>query len=129
MQKPKSIRLSVTLVVLTIASGLLIRFGPLGLPRFVAKYGGSVLWALMIYWIVSTLLPRWPVGAIALLAGSIATSIEFLKLFHVPWLDSFRITLPGVLLLGRVFSVWDILAYCFAMAIGAVVDGEIRRPR
>lgn len=127
MQKPRSIRLSTILVLVTIASGLLIRFGPLGLPRFVTKCGGSVLWALMIYWIVSTLLSRWPVGAVALLTGTIATSVELLKRFHVPWLDSFRITLPGVLLLGRVFSVWDILAYWVAMPIGAVADRWVRR--
>jgi Protein of unknown function (DUF2809) len=125
MQKPRSIRVTMALLV-TIAGGLLIRFGPLGLPRFVVKYGGSALWALMIYWIVSTLLPRWRVVAVALLAGSVATSVEFLKLYHAPWLDSFRITLPGVLLLGRFFSVQDMLAYWVAIALGAVLDRCIR---
>ena len=127
MQKPRSIRLSTTLVLLTIAGGLLVRFGPLGLPRFVAKYGGSVLWALMIYWIVSTLLPQRRLVAVALLAGSVATSVEFLKLYHAAWLDSFRMTAPAVLLLGRVFSVWDILAYWLAMTIGVALDKCIRR--
>jgi hypothetical protein len=125
MQKPRSIRVTMALLV-TIAGGLLIRFGPLGLPRFVVKYGGSALWALMIYWIVSTLLPRWRVVAVALLAGSVATSVEFLKLYHAPWLDSFRITLPGVLLLGGFFSVQDMLAYWLAIALGAVLDRCIR---
>jgi len=76
MHKPRSIHISTTLVLVTLASGLLIRFGPLGLPRFMVKYGGSVLWALMIYWIVSTLLPRQSVVAVALAAGSVATSVE-----------------------------------------------------
>ncbi len=127
MQKPRSIRVSTTLLLVTIAGGLLIRLGPLGLPRFVVKYGGSVLWALMIYWIVSTLLPWCRVGAVALLAGAVATSVEFLKLYHAPWLDSFRITVPGVLLLGRFFSVWDIVAYWLAMSLGAVLDRCIQR--
>lgn len=61
MQKPRSIRVSTTLVLVTLASGLLTRLGPLDLPRFVVKYGGSVLWALMIYWIVSLPLQRWSV--------------------------------------------------------------------
>jgi len=126
-QKPRSIRVTTALLLVTIAGGLIIRFGPLGLPRFVVKYGGSVLWALMIYWIVSALLPRWRVVAVALLAGSLATSVEFLKLYHAAWLDSFRITLPGVLLLGRLFSAWDILAYWLAVTGGAVLDRYIRR--
>jgi hypothetical protein len=129
MQKPRSILVTTTLLFVTIAGGLLIRFGPLGLPRFVVKYGGSVLWALMIYWIVSTLLPWWRVAAIALLAGTLATSVEFLKLYHVPWLDSFRLTVPGILLLGRFFSVRDIVAYWLAMTFGAVLDRCIRRHR
>ena len=49
MSKPRPVLISCTLVLATIVSGLVIRFGPLGLPRFVAKYGGSILWALMIY--------------------------------------------------------------------------------
>ncbi len=127
MEKPRSILVSTTLLFLTIAGGLLISFGPLGLPRFVVKYGGSVLWAVMIYWIVSTLLPRWRVATAALMAGSLATSVEFLKLYHAPWLDSFRITLPGVLLLGRFFSVRNIVAYWLAITLGAVLDRCIRR--
>lgn len=126
MSRPRPVSVSSTLVLATVVSGLLIRFGPLGLPRFVVKYGGSVLWALMIYWIVSTLLPWWRVAAIALLAGSVATSVELLKLHHAPWLDSFRMTGPGVLLLGRFFSVWDILAYWLAMILGAMLDACIR---
>ncbi len=126
MSRPRPVSVSSTLVLATVVSGLLIRFEPLGLPRFVVKYGGSVLWALMIYWIVSTLLPWWRVAAIALLAGSVATSVELLKLHHAPWLDSFRMTGPGVLLLGRFFSVWDILAYWLAMILGAMLDACIR---
>ena len=62
MQKPRSMLLSITLLLITIASGLLIRFGPLGLPFFVVKYGGSILWALMIYWIISSSIPMVACG-------------------------------------------------------------------
>jgi hypothetical protein len=119
--------MSTALVLVTLGSGLRTRFGPLGLPPVVVKYGGSVLWSLLIYWIVSTLLPRWSVVAVALLAGSFATSVEFLKLYHAAWLDSFRTTIPGVLLLGRPFSVWEFLAYWLAMTIGALLNRYIRR--
>ena len=114
--------MSFALVLVTIAGGLLIRFGPLGLPRFVVKYGGSMLWALTIYWVVSALFARWRVLSVALLAGSLATAVECVKLYHSPWIESFRLTLPGILLLGRVFSGWDILAYWLAVAVGAVLD-------
>ncbi len=119
--------LSLTLLIVTIAAGLAIRFVPLGLPAFIVKYGGSVLWALMIYWIVTTLLPHLHVAAAALLAGGIATGVEFAKLLHYPALDAFRLTLPGILLLGRYFSVWDIVAYWLAISLGALADRRLRR--
>jgi hypothetical protein len=119
---------SLGLMFATVVAGLAIRFAPLGLPHFVAKYGGSMLWALMIYWIVSALLPSWRVPAVALVAGALATAVEFLKLYHAPALDAFRLTLPGVLLLGRFFSVWDIVAYWLAIFVGAFVDRTRAKP-
>lgn len=124
---PRSIVLSLALMLVTVVCGLVVRFAPLGLPPFVVKYGGSTLWALMVYWIVSALLPSWRLFVIALLAGVIATAVEFVKLYHSPGLDTFRLTLPGILLLGRFFSVWDIVAYWFAISVGAFVDSSIRR--
>lgn len=118
--------LSLALVLLTVAAGLVIRFAPLGLPSFIVKYGGSTLWALMIYWIVSALLPSWRLLKVALLTGAFTAAIEFFKLYHSPTLDAFRLTLPGVLLLGRSFSVWDIIAYWLAISIGVFSDKRIR---
>ena len=56
------------------------------------------------------------------MAGAIATAVEFFKLHHSPAMDAFRLTVPGILLLGRIFSAWDILAYWLAIAIGACID-------
>jgi len=116
---------SSALLLATVAAGLAIRFVPLGLPLFAVKYGGSTLWALAIYWLVSALLPSWRFLATALLAGVLATAVEFLKLCHSPTLDAFRTTIPGILLLGRFFSVWDVAAYWLAIAAGAMVDSCI----
>jgi hypothetical protein len=107
-------------------AGLVIRFAHFGLPPVIAKYGGSMLWALMIYWIVSSLLPSLRSCAVALLTAGITTAVEFFKLYHAPALDAFRLTLPGILLLGRFFSAWDILAYWIAIAIGVVLNRRIR---
>jgi hypothetical protein len=123
---PRSHIQSLGLIFPTAVAGLAIRFAPLGLPPFVVKYGGSTLWAVMIYWIVSTLLPLWRLPAVALLAGALATAVEFVKLCHFPALEAFRATLPGIILLGRFFSVWDIVAYWLAFAVGVFVDMGIR---
>ena len=111
----------------TALAGLAVRFAPLGLPQSVVKYGGSMLWALMIYWVVSTLLRSWQVIVVAILSGAAATGVEFFKLYQAPALNAFRLTVPGVLLLGRVFSAWDILAYWVGIGIGASIDLSIRQ--
>ena len=118
--------LSLSLVLVTIAGGLAVRFAPLCLPALFVKFGGSALWALMVCWIVSALFPALRLAAAALLAAGVATAVECGKLYHAPALDTFRRTLPGVLLLGRFFSVGDIVVYACAIAAGVYLDGYIR---
>jgi len=111
----------------TIALGLTVRFAPLGLPHWARKWGGSMLWAVLMYWLVKLLLPHVrtiPAGA---LAGIAATAVEFFKLYNPPWVDAFRSTIAGIVLLGRIFSWWDILAYWAAIGLAALLDSWLRR--
>jgi hypothetical protein len=122
----RSIPQSLVLVFATSAAGWVIRFAPLGLPAFVVKYGGSMLWALLISWIVSAFFPERRLVEAGLISGCVASGVEFFKLYRSPWMDAFRGTLPGVVLLGRHFSGWDILAYWVAIGCGVVLDGRMR---
>ena len=126
--RPRPLLLSLSLMCATVIAGLVLRFAPVGLPSGIVKYGGSTMWALMIYWVVSTLLPRWRLPAAGLVATIIATAVEFGKLYRSPWLDAFRLTLPGILLLGKYFSCWDIVAYWLAIAFGVLADRKLRSP-
>ena len=124
------IKLGLALVV--IALGLGVRFfgRGLGLPIGIVKYGGSVLWATMVFFLVAALLPRLPRPRLAQIAMGIAVGVELVRLVHAPWLDAFRLTLAGALLLGQIFSVWNLLAYAVGILLGVVVDQVIisRRP-
>ena len=123
--RPRPILLSVVLILVTVVAGLIDRMVDLDLPPLVVKYGGSMLWALAIYWLVSTILPSGLVTA-AMVSGLIATAIEFLKLYHTQDLEAFRYTLPGTLILGRLFSFSDIAAYWIAVSLGAMIDTQFR---
>jgi len=125
--KPRTHWSSLALFLVTVMAGLAVRMAPLGLPAVVVKYGGSMLWAVMIYWVVSAALARWRLPVVAMISGVIATAVEFFKLYHSPGMDAFRLTLPGMILLGRTFSVRDIVAYWVAIGAAACVDGGIRR--
>lgn len=113
--------------VLTAIAGLSVRFVPLGLPWVVMKYAGSALWAVMIYWALVLIWPRSGAAAMAVAAGTIATLTELSRLYHVGWLDAFRVSLPGMILLGRYFSVRNIVAYWLAIAAGALLDELVLR--
>jgi hypothetical protein len=122
----RPIVLSALLIIETIVAGLTLRLVPLGLPNVFVKYGGSLLWAMMIYWIVSSGRPSWPLTRCALLSAAIALAVELFKLHHTPALEAFRLKLPGKLLLGRVFSLWALIAYGLAIILGVVADRAIR---
>jgi hypothetical protein len=124
--RSRPLAVSLALMFATAVMGLVLRFASLGLPPAIVKYGGSTMWALVIYWVASSLLPAWRLPAAALLAGLIATAVEFGKLHRSPWLDEFRLTLPGILLLGKYFSYRNILAYWLAIVFGVLADRKLR---
>ncbi|MEA2865064.1 MAG: hypothetical protein QOC84_3020 [Bradyrhizobium sp.] len=107
-----------------IISGLALRgIGPdLGLPLLLVKYGGSLLWDAMVFFLVAIAAPRLSWRRIALISASIAVAVELFRLVHAPSLDAFRMTLAGALLLGRIFSPWNLLAYGAGIVFGVLLD-------
>jgi hypothetical protein len=107
-----------------IACGLgLRRFGlGLGLPSLVVKYGGSILWGTMVFFLVAMLARRGSRCHLAVLSATIAIGVELFRLVHAPWLDAIRLTIAGALLLGRIFSPWDMLAYGAGIGLGVLLD-------
>lgn len=76
----RTLLIRATLALFAIAGRLSLRwFGfPLGLPAFVVKYGGSLLWATMVFLLVGVLLPRQSRMQIAAIAVVIVVVVEFL---------------------------------------------------
>jgi Protein of unknown function (DUF2809) len=120
-------RRAITMLALALAVivlGLALRFfgREVGLPAGIVKYGGSVLWATMVLFLVAALCPRRSRPHLALIAMAIAVGVEMIRLVHAPWLDDFRLTLAGALLLGRIFSLWNLVAYAAGIALGVAID-------
>jgi hypothetical protein len=107
-----------------IVAGLALRgYGlGLGLPAFLVKYGGSLLWAAMVYFVVAMVASRLRPPRIALMAAAIAVGVELFRLVHTPWLDAFRLTMAGALLLGRIFSPWNMFAYGAGIVLAIGLD-------
>jgi hypothetical protein len=113
---------SLILLLITIPIGLAVRLLPLHLPWFLYKYLGSALWAIALYWFLATLLPKLRPLSIATIAITIATLLELSRLIPLAPIDAFRLTFAGKILLGRYFSVKNIAAYLFAIALAAALD-------
>lgn len=118
-------------LLLTIAGGLVLRqFGyAAGFPFAVVKYGGSILWGAMVYWLLAAIIVASRPFRIASIALIAAVAVEFFRLWHTPTLDAFRLTAAGALLLGRVFSLWNIVAYASGIAGALLLDCVVSRTK
>lgn len=114
------------LAVAVVAAGLLWRSGFIPLPPDLSNYGGDALWALMVFAGCGFLFPRASTLTLALLALTFAWGIEFSQLYHAPWIDAVRATLPGRLVLGSTFNWPDLPAYALGVGIGAWAEWRWR---
>src|SRR5438045_280514 len=86
-----------------IGVGVLSRVGGRAVGVAVPKEVGDALWALMFYLWIVLFLPRLSGLAAAGAAVAITFAIEFLKLYHAPWLDALREDRFAGFLLGHTF--------------------------
>jgi hypothetical protein len=94
------------------------------LPFVAVKFGGSYLWGAMVYFLLASFSGKSKDFAIAIGALAIALAVEFFRLYHTPWLDAFRVTTAGALLIGRVFSFWNILFYTLGILSAFAIDRQ-----
>ena len=76
----------------------------------------------MIFCGVGLLRPRAVTIFAAAAAFVFCCGIEFAKLYQAPWIESVRATLPGRLILGRVFSWNNLAAYAIGILAGGLVE-------
>ena len=109
---------------LAILAGLILRrySYAVGLPFIVVKYGGSLLWGSMVYLLVAATMPHRKRHLTIVTACALSIIVELIRLIHFPELDTFRATAAGALLLGRVFSLWNIACYLVGIGIASLIE-------
>ena len=122
------IRLLAAAMAVIVCGLCLRRFGyDVGLPFVAVKYGGSVLWGAMVYLLLAAAFPsRWH-GYEVHIAILTVVLVELVRLVHFPALDAFRATTAGALLLGRVFSLWNIVCYVAGIGAAAIMAARVWR--
>lgn len=114
-----------TLAIVTMLLGLASRADGIALPVFIATYAGDTLWAMLVFWLVRFLKPSMPVLYAAAAALSFAFMIEFLQLYHEPWIDNIRATTLGGLVLGFGFKFSDLVCYSVGVIVAAILNKPI----
>lgn len=105
----------VILILGVVVIGLLSR-AVSGVP----KWFGDVFWGLMVFFIMCFFFRNRSSLKNTLLSVAFSIGIEVAKLYHTPWLDDFRCTTLGGLLLGHAFSWENIFCYLAGIAVGSL---------
>ncbi|GGF71173.1 hypothetical protein GCM10010912_15440 [Paenibacillus albidus] len=109
-------------VLAAIVLGLLTRNFAEHLPRFVSLHFGDALWAVMIYCGFRLLWTRqaWPVAVI--LSLLFCFGIECSQLYQAEWINAWRATVLGGLILGKGFLWLDLVRYTAGIGAASLLD-------
>jgi hypothetical protein len=116
-----------SLLGLTVLLGLATRVRPDAFPALVARYGGDILWASMLVWLLALLRPGSTTTTRGLVAIGIATLVELSQLIQSPWLTAARATPIGALVLGQGFLWSDLVCYAIGVSLASLLDARLSR--
>lgn len=107
------------------ALGLWTRSRHAWVPGWAARHAGDALWASCAYCTFAFLVPTAGRSRLALAAFGLASVVEVSQLWQAPWLDRFRSTTAGALLLGRGFDWWDFPRYAAGVVFALLLDSVL----
>lgn len=109
-------------IIITIATGLFVRIKQAWFPDIINLYLGDILYAFMMYYIISfiTIYKSWTFRS--LFALIICYSIEISQLYQAVWINEIRQTIPGRFILGSGFLWSDLLAYSIGIFTAVLMD-------
>lgn len=119
MKRSRLLYLILTIIVMIL--GLLSRKIS-GLPKIIELYLGDILWALMVFLMISFVFNRKSVTFITIVSICFSYGIELSQLYHAPWIDAIRNTTLGGLILGFGFLWRDLVCYTIGIIIGIIID-------
>lgn len=104
-------RVQAMLLVLVVILGLACKYVP-ALGEWVRDYLNGVFYVLAWTFLLSFLLPACHARCASLSATLLTCILEFLQLWHPPWLEALREITIGRLILGSSFA-WDDFPFYF----------------
>ena len=120
----RALRLRIVVTMIAVATfGLAAKLYP-GPGRWWVNNWGPASVAYVVFFMLAAffVVPRRELATrIAVGVLLVTCGLEFLQLWHPPWLQGIRSTFLGASLLGTSFSWWDFPAYVVGAVVGCVV--------
>ena len=111
--------LTILSLLVSFLLGLLTKFytGPAQflVNNYVSSIPYETCWCLLFFWLIPT---RKAVQQIPIWVFIVTCILEFLQLWHPPFLELLRANLLGKLILGSQFDPWDFIAYVIGSFLG-----------
>lgn len=92
---------------------------------FLPAETGDALYAVMIFFLLSSIFTQQPSYKIAVYAWLVCCAIEISQLYQAAWLQAIRATKIGALVLGHGFLWVDIFAYAVGVTMAFMVSKKI----
>ncbi|MFR1708674.1 MAG: DUF2809 domain-containing protein [Clostridium sp.] len=112
----------IILIIVVIGLGISSRKFAEYLPKFIGKYSGDVLWALMVFFMFGFLMNKRNTKTIAFGSLIFAYLIEASQLYQAEWINTIRDTRIGALVLGHGFLFSDLICYTIGVSIGVLIE-------
>jgi hypothetical protein len=125
IERPALTRKRVWLILMIVIVGLPTRLFPQAMPDFMVRYGGDVLWAMMIYLLFGLLFPATKPWRLVILAFAVTWGVEFSQLVQTDWLNAIRSVKLGGLLIGYSFLWSDLACYVCGIGAGALLEKKV----
>lgn len=113
--------LYLALAVATIAVGLAVHWHGASLGPVLRDIVGDALWAAMMFWFVSALIPGLRLTARGIVALCICFAVEAGQLIDSPALDALRNSSVGHLVLGSGFDPRDFASYSVGVFVAMLI--------
>lgn len=104
-------------IIIIIPLGLVCKFYKGPLDEWLNNYSGGIFYE--IFWILLVILinPKIKPSIATIWVFMITVLLEFMQLWHPPFLEAIRATLIGRLLIGTTFDWWDFPHYMLGCTI------------
>ncbi|MCB0738609.1 MAG: DUF2809 domain-containing protein [Bacteroidetes bacterium] len=121
----KQLKKSLVLILSLIIIGIASRDLHLLFPTLLTRFTPDILWAAMVFALVSAVFPKSILRQRVVFALVLAYLVEISQLYQSGWVNEIRATELGGLLLGHNFAWSDIICYSLGVPLGVYLYSKI----